>query len=197
MYALSPCSRSTCLGQTEEEVEASFKTAHVALTNHSTAERCERRWTQQMRQPNGPPTFWRQKMEKRRLRALNKLLLAHVLDRPEREALCLRRGLSLEWRLERPDPGSEPLFDVSGNLFLLFNPHKLNSRQAESKGYKMSAAVPFLPMSPALEGLPGVANVLGCWREVNNLARVSVEEGRARPEEQGFWYKLGGESIGK
>ncbi|CAK9049789.1 Light-harvesting complex stress-related protein 3.1 [Durusdinium trenchii] len=28
-------------------------------------------------------------------------------------------------------------------------------RQAESKGYKMSAAVPFLPMSPALEGLPG------------------------------------------
>ncbi|CAK9118272.1 unnamed protein product [Durusdinium trenchii] len=29
------------------------------------------------------------------------------------------------------------------------------ARQAESKGYKMSAAVPFLPMSPALEGLPG------------------------------------------
>ena len=119
-------------------------------------------------------------MEKRRLCALNKLLLAHVLDRPEREALCLRRGLSLEWRLERPDPGSEALFDVSGNLFLLFNPqHKLNSRQAESKGYKMSAAVPFLPMSPALEGLPGVANVLGCWREVNNLAR-SAEQNSIR-----------------
>ncbi|CAK9049774.1 Chlorophyll a-b binding protein 6, partial [Durusdinium trenchii] len=31
----------------------------------------------------------------------------------------------------------------------------LEERQAESKGYKMSAAVPFLPMSPALEGLPG------------------------------------------
>jgi len=29
------------------------------------------------------------------------------------------------------------------------------SRRAESKGYKMSAAVPFLPMSPALEGIPG------------------------------------------
>ena len=85
MYALSPCSRSTCLGQTEEEVEASFKTAPVALTNHSTAERCERRWTQQMRQPNGPPTFWRQNMEKRRLCALNKLLLAHVLS----ERLCV------------------------------------------------------------------------------------------------------------
>ena len=28
-------------------------------------------------------------------------------------------------------------------------------RHAESKGYKMSAAVPFLPMSPALEGIPG------------------------------------------
>ncbi|CAK9032933.1 unnamed protein product [Durusdinium trenchii] len=34
----------------------------------------------------------------------------------------------------------------------IFNRTKL---QAESKGYKMSAAVPFLPMSPALEGLPG------------------------------------------
>ena len=29
------------------------------------------------------------------------------------------------------------------------------ARHAESKGYKMSAAVPFLPMSPALEGIPG------------------------------------------
>ena len=28
------------------------------------------------------------------------------------------------------------------------------ARQAD-KGYKMSAAVPFLPMSPALEGIPG------------------------------------------
>jgi len=28
-------------------------------------------------------------------------------------------------------------------------------RRADAKGYKMSAAVPFLPMSPALEGIPG------------------------------------------
>lgn len=33
-------------------------------------------------------------------------------------------------------------------------PH-LQSRRRAEKGYKMSAAVPFLPMSPALEGIPG------------------------------------------
>lgn len=34
------------------------------------------------------------------------------------------------------------------------SPH-LQSRRRAEKGYKMSAAVPFLPMSPTLEGIPG------------------------------------------
>lgn len=42
------------------------------------------------------------------------------------------------------------------------------------KGYKMSAAVPFLPMSPALEGIPGNQICWHCWSRAISMTRLHL-----------------------
>ena len=91
---------------------------------------------------------------------------------------CSKNLASLEGCFEKKKTWFNMFKYFDLNVFLSLHLRKstlcfFRNRHAD-KGYKMSAAVPFLPMSPALEGIPGNQICWHCWSRAISMTRLHL-----------------------